>query len=206
MSKRVLASVSEGSIFLYFPLIVLALFSVFSGFYLKDLMVLHSSFYFFYTSPLADISFDFDFFNDFFKIMPSLFSIFGILFVYLVYSVWPRFFASFYKKYIVFSFLFCKKFFADAFNSYFIALPFFKFSLEISYKLLDKGIYETFGPNGIYGVVDSVVQNSVDIETTSYIYRSLLFVMFFITFILSAVFSNIYLILIFILFFVRAYK
>jgi proton-translocating NADH-quinone oxidoreductase chain L len=158
MSKRVLASVSEGSIFLYLPLIILALFSVFSGFYLKDLMVLHSSFYFFYTSPLSDISFDFDFFNDFFKIMPSFFSLLGILFVYLVYSVWPRFFANFYKKYIVFSFLFCKKFFADSFNSYFVALPFFKFSLQISYKLLDKGIYETFGPNGIYNVVDSVVK------------------------------------------------
>lgn len=203
LSKRVLSNVAEGSIFLYLPLIILALFSVFSGYYLKDLFVLHSPFLFFYASPLADISFDFDFFHDFFKILPSICSLFGIFFVYLVYSFRPSYFHIIYQKYLILSYLFCKKFFADAFNSYFLFLPFASFSLKFSYKTLDAGFYELFGPTGFYTFIETSLDKFLDIETTSLIYRTLLFILFFILFILLSLFTQTFFTLIFIIFFVR---
>jgi len=189
LSKRVLRNVAEGSYFLYVPLIVLTILSIFSGFYLKDLMVLHSSFYYFYTSPLSDISFDFDFFNDFYKVLPSIFSILGILGVYIVYSKTQFKAQYFYKKYIVFSYLFCKKFFADAFNSFYIFLPTATFSLNVTYKILDQGVLELLGSTGSYNFIQSFSSRLASIETTSLIYRSLLFVIFSVAFIFAFIFS-----------------
>jgi proton-translocating NADH-quinone oxidoreductase chain L len=192
LSKRVLTNVAEGSYFLYLPLVILALFSIFSGFYLKDLMVLHSSFYLFHSSPISDISFDFDFFHDLFKVLPSIFSLFGILFVYLVYYKYPNNFHFSYKKYVIFSYLFCKKFFADAFNSFYIYLPTATFSLNITYKLLDQGLLELFGPLGFHSFILSLSQRLATIETTSLIYRSLLFVIFSLAFILTALYTHLF--------------
>jgi len=111
MSKKVLKTASESSYFLYIPLIVLTIFSIFSGYFSKDLMVIYTSFYNFATSPLQEILFDMDFFNDFFKVLPTIFSLFGIYLVYAKYSIVKQSFQTFYKKYLLFVYLFCNKFF-----------------------------------------------------------------------------------------------
>jgi len=174
LSKKVLVNVKEGSLFLFTPLIVLSLFSIFSGFMLKDLMLLHSSFYFFSTSPVSDISLDIDFFGDFFKIIPSISAIFGLLSVYGLYYIGNIYSQVIYKRYILTVYLFSKKFFADAFNYVYFYIHLNNFGLNISYKLLDKGLYETFGPEGIYYAIERLISYTVTIETTVVIYRLLL--------------------------------
>jgi proton-translocating NADH-quinone oxidoreductase chain L len=194
LPKRYLLNVAEGSYFLYFPLILLAFFSIFSGFYLKDLLLVYSSFYFFNTSPLSDITLDLDFFNDLFKILPTIFSIFGLVLVYVGYYKLKVAYSLFYKRYIVIAYLFCKKFFSDAFNSFYIFIPTATFSLNITYKLLDQGIYEFSSP--LNSLIESVVSRLQNIETTAFIYRSLLFVIFSIIFLVTSVLSQLTLTLI----------
>jgi len=174
LSKKVLINVREGSLFLFTPLIVLSLFSIFSGFMLKDLMVLHSSFYFFNTSPISNISLDIDFFSDFFKIIPSISAIFGLLSVYGLYCSRIGNLGLFYKRYVLIVYLFAKKFFADGFNYVYFYIHVNSFGLNTSYKLLDKGLYETFGPEGIYYGIESLVSYILNIETSVIIYRLLL--------------------------------
>jgi hypothetical protein len=87
-------------------------------------------------------------------------------------------FQRFYKQYIVFVYLFCNKFFADAFNSFYIFLPTAKFSLNITYEIIDQGFLEFYGSTGIYSFIESLSNRFAYVETTTLVYRSLLFVIF----------------------------
>lgn len=177
-SIKTITKISESSYFLYTPLIILAIFSIFSGYYLKDLMTLQTSFYNFNVSIFNNITSDQEFFNDFFKILPTTFSILGLIFIYSVYVLKVKIGHKIYKKYILLSYLYCKKFFADAFNSLYVYLPSAKFSLNITYKLIDQGFLEQFGSTGIYNFLETIFKNLVNLETTLLIYRLLLFFTF----------------------------
>lgn len=169
--KKIFANVSESSYFLYIPIILLTLLSIFAGYYLKDLMSLHTPFYNFAISPLSDVSIDQDFFSDLFKILPSICSLFGVLLVY--YSCYKQkwFFHNYYKHFLFPTYLFCKRFYADAFNSLYIFLPLASFSLNITYKAIDQGILEFFGSSGNYNFLESLFKKLVHIESTLFIYR-----------------------------------
>ena len=177
-SFKTLKTISESSYFLYIPLIILTILSIFSGYYLKDLMVVQSSLYNFPTSPFSDVLIDQDFLNDIFKILPSTFSLLGLFFVYLNYNKITFYSQYIYRKYILLPYLFCKKFFADAYNSYYIFLPTANFSLNTTYKLIDQGILEHCGPTGIYSLIESIFLNLFTMETTLIIYRLFLFIIF----------------------------
>jgi len=177
-SIKTLKTISESSYFLYIPLIILTILSIFSGFYLKDLMTVQTALYNFNTSPFSDTATDQDFFNDLFKVFPTLFSLSGLILVYFLYSVINLKGQLFYKQYLLLPYLSCKKFFADAFNSFYIFLPSATFSLNITYKLIDQGILEHFGPSGIYSFIESLFKSLVNVETTLIIYRSFLFIIF----------------------------
>jgi len=101
----------------------------------------------------------------------------GILLVYLIYSFLSLRTQNLYKQYILLTYLSCKKFFADAFNSYYVFLPTVSFSLNVTYKLLDQGILEYLGPN-THNFIESMFKNLMNIETTLLIYRAFLFLIF----------------------------
>jgi NADH-ubiquinone oxidoreductase chain 5 len=177
-SNKTLKTISESSYFLYIPLIILTIFSIFSGFYLKDLMTLQTSLYNFNASPFSEIITDQDFFNDLFKVFPSIFSLTGLGLVYIIYSLINLKGQKAYRQYLLLPYLSCKKFFADAFNSFYIFLPSASFSLNITYKLIDQGILEFLGSTGIYSFLESIFYKIVNVETTLIIYRSFLFIIF----------------------------
>jgi len=177
-SIKTLKTISESSYFLYIPLIILTICSIFSGFYLKDLMTLQTSLYNFNASPFSEIITDQDFFNDLFKVFPSIFSLIGLGLVYVFYSQINLRGQFVYRHYLLLPYLSCKKFFADAFNSFYIFLPSASFSLNITYKLIDQGILEFLGSTGIYNFLESIFNKIVNVETTLIIYRSFLFIIF----------------------------
>jgi len=177
-SIKTLTTISESSYFLYIPLIILTIFSIFSGFYLKDLMTIQTSLYNFSSSPFSDTATDQDFFNDLFKVLPTLFSLCGLIFVYIIYSYLNLSSQQVYRYYLLLPYLSCKKFFADAFNSFYIFLPSATFSLNITYKVIDQGFLEHLGPTGIYDFIESLFKSIVNVETTLIIYRSFLFIIF----------------------------
>lgn len=81
--------------------------------------------------------FRYGFFNDFFKVYLQYFPYWYIFSIYKVSFIKPSF-QNFYKRYLIFVYLFCNKFFADAFNSFYIFLPTATFSLKITYEWLIK--------------------------------------------------------------------
>jgi NADH:ubiquinone oxidoreductase subunit 5 (subunit L)/multisubunit Na+/H+ antiporter MnhA subunit len=176
LSKKMLQSVKESSYFLYVPLMILTLLSIFSGYYLKDLMTIQTSLYSFIASPLSDIASDQDFFSDLFKILPSIFSLFGLFLVYVIYAKYKISIQKLYRSYLLFSYLSCKKFFADAFNSFYVFLPVASFSLHTTYKVIDQGFLEYVGATGLYRSLEAIYGKFVPIETTIFIYRSFLFI------------------------------
>ena len=96
----------------------------------------------------------------------------------------------YYRDYLIFSYLSSKKFFADAFNSFYIFLPSASFALNITYKLIDQGILEYFGSTGIYSFLESLFKRLHEIETTLLIYRSFIFVIFAVGLYIAYLFSQ----------------
>jgi len=187
-SIKTLKTIYESSYFLYIPLIILTIFSIFSGFYLKDIMTLHTSLYNFNPSPFSDIATDQDFFNDLFKVFPTMFSLMGLILVYITYFFLKLRSQQIYRQYLLLLYLSCKKFFADAFNSYYIFLPSATFSLNITYKFIDQGLLEYIGP-GTYSFIEAIFTSLVNIESTLIIYRSFLFIIFVLGAIMSLFFG-----------------
>jgi len=165
LPKARLVNVSEGTIFMYAPLIILCLFSIFSGYFLKSLFF-HEYFYLFDSTSLRTLT-DFEFMPSMVKARATLFSCLGIFAVYYLYHRKPkkpfaprlaaRYFRAlafsprvWYFKCISFYHLSIKKLFSDALNSLVISYPLLDFSLENTYKDLDKGSLEIYGSKGFY--------------------------------------------------------
>jgi hypothetical protein len=156
----------------------LALLSIFSGWYLKDLMTLHAPFYGFMLSPLSDTAIDQDFVRDMFKVAPSVIGLYGIFYVYEVCWLYKLWYQQEFRTYVVGIYLSCKRFFVDAFNSLYIFLPTASFSLSVTYKTIDQGVLELAGSTGSYNLLESLFSKLKHIEMTLFIYRLLLLSIF----------------------------
>lgn len=153
------------------PLFILSFGSIFFGFLFKDaiigigssffhssIFVLPSSFHHLQDGGGGDQFIDAEFIDTFIKWIPVILSISGALFAFILYhfSFFSNFFVhsflslSFFSSFFrsLFTFLTNKWHFDLVYNS-FIARPLLFFGHSISYKLLDRGWFELFGPFGI---------------------------------------------------------
>ena len=137
-----------------FALGVLAIPSIFIGFYSKDLIVgLGSDF--FKTAiyvPLNNVTaFDAEFVTHFYKSLPVKLSMLGVISAFFLYTYGFRFLfrlkTSFFGKKI-YNF-FNRKWFFDKIYTEIFGQFFFKFGYSISYKFVDRGIFEILGPTGL---------------------------------------------------------
>lgn len=132
----------------------LAIPSIFVGFYSKDLIVgLGTDF--FKTAiyaPLNNVnSFDAEFVIWFYKSLPVNLSILGVISAFLLYTYFFKFLfllkTSFLGKKI-YNF-FNRKWFFDKIYNELLGQFFFKFGYSVSYKFVDRGIFEILGPTGL---------------------------------------------------------
>ena len=137
-----------------FALGVLAIPSIFIGFYTKD-MIVGMGTQFFGTAiyvPLENNNiFDAEFIDLFYKLLPVNLSLLGATLSFLLYSFQYRLLFSiktsfFGKK--VYNFFNRKWFFDKIYNEY-LGQFFFKFGYSVSYKFIDRGIFELLGPTGL---------------------------------------------------------
>jgi NADH:ubiquinone oxidoreductase subunit 5 (subunit L)/multisubunit Na+/H+ antiporter MnhA subunit len=137
-----------------FVLGLLAIPSVFIGYFSKDMIVGVGTSFFgndIYTNPKLFNIFDAEFIPLFYKTLPINFSLLGFISAFYIYSFLPEilFFIKslkvFKKLYV---FLNKKWFFDKIYNEYFSQF-FFKFGYSISYKFIDRGIFELLGPTGL---------------------------------------------------------
>lgn len=164
-----------------FALGILSIPSILIGFYTKDLLVgLGSSF--FGTAIFSNAAntnlLDAEFIQSFYKTLPVKLSLFGVLFAFIAYSFGPKILfkmtqQEFGRK--IYNFLNRKWFFDKIYNEYFSQF-FFKFGYSISYKFVDRGIFEIFGPTGLSLLAISLAK-SVHKMQSSYIYHYTLLIL-----------------------------
>lgn len=151
---------------IYMNLVIslLSIFSIFIGFYVYDMMVgLGNDFW--QNSLFTYNVFDYEFNSIYIKILPIVYSLYGIIICLLLYNsrymysfvYVSQIFQLFYKKLYFFN----KRWYFDKiYNEYIVNPILVNFAYYITLQLLDKGVIEFFGPSII----------------TKFIFKNLLFV------------------------------
>lgn len=114
---------------------ILILGSIFFGYLAKELL-----------TTILLVS-DNEFYPFFIKLIPLFFSSLGIFFAFLILDPWKN-------RYILT--IMNKRFYFDSLINYFFALNFLNFGYKYTYKYLDRGLLEFFGPIGLLRVLYSL--------------------------------------------------
>lgn len=156
---------------------VLAIPSIFAGFFCKDMLVGWGSYLWgnsIFNYPQTINSVDSEFISHFYKLLPTLCSLFSLGFAFFLYINCNSFLLKikltrFGKRF--YNFLNKKWFFDKLYNEYFGQF-FFKFSYSISYKVVDRGIIEILGPTGLSFFIREI-STALHKMQTKYIYHYL---------------------------------
>ena len=152
--KQVVAYAYDSGIIICLALGLLAIPSVFVGYYTKDMIVGVGSTFFdssVFTSPQNMNIFDAEFIPVFYKTLPVKLSLLGVVFAASLYIYRSDFLFRLKNSVIgrkIYNFLNRKWFFDKIYNEY-LGQFFFKFGYSISYKFIDRGIFEILGPTGL---------------------------------------------------------
>ena len=183
-SNAYLSGAGESGVKIVLSLAILAIPSLFSGYFFKDFFVGFGSFVFsdsMLLSPKAAHFFESDYLPAAWRILPVITSFFTIFLVIFGFDfVWRAF--SFLSKPILSVYAICHGFlqlfvdffslnwFFDACLNFWATKIFLNFCSEVTFKLLDKGVLEVFGP---YAIADSFTAYSKKISglTSGYIYQ-----------------------------------
>lgn len=173
--KAVICSAYDSSYQICIALGCLAVPSIFIGYLTKDMIVgLGTDFWgsSIYVNPKNMNMFDAEFISSFYKLLPVSLSLFGAMFAFFLYSFQNRLLfqikGSFFGKKI-YNFLNKKWFFDKIYNEY-ISQFFFKISYSGSYKIVDRGIFEILGPNGLSFIVSKKGLSLYKLQT-GYLYH-----------------------------------
>jgi len=185
----------EGNLFLSFPLIILAIFSIFFGFITKDIFIgLGSDFFVdnsLFIHPIHEIMINTEFaVSTFFKLLPFIFTISFSLIALIVSEFFPEIVISFKLSrlgYNIFGF-FNQRFLIEFFyNKYIVNLILYLGGQTT--KILDKGSIELCGPFGLEkGLMNS--SKKISYLNTSIVTNYALFILIsFIIYIFTISFS-----------------
>jgi NADH-ubiquinone oxidoreductase chain 5 len=181
-----LLKLHEGNYSLTIPLIFLVFGSLFSGFFFKDMLAGVGSVFFSNTIVLTTSNvnlFDFEFIPLKIKLLPTFLGIIGFLLSFFFYSLSKLFFINlfFFRVYTFFT----HKWYFDHIYNYYIGHFIFWLSYSLTYKIVDKGFLEFFGPSGISSLIYTS-SRKVSYFSTGLIYSysaviilSFLFLLFF---------------------------
>ena len=187
--KSVICAAYDSSIYICTALGCLAVPSILIGFYTKDMLVgLGTTFWgnAIYVQPENMNMFDAEFINQFYKLLPVTLSLSGIILAFLVYEFQSKLLfqlkTSFFAK-KVYNFLTKKWFFDKVYNEW-VSQFFFKFGYSVSYKIVDRGIFEMLGPRGVSTVSTKTSFNLSNLQT-GYLYHYTFLILIGSTFLLG---------------------
>ena len=160
--KSVMKNVHESSWIMILPLMVLVFGSIFVGYLAKDLFLGLGSDAFLnsiYVHPKNLIFIDAEFIPYNIKLIPVMFSFSGIIlcFVFYGFVIKVNYFINkiYSPSLCIINFhhflykFFNKKWFFDTVYNLFIGYPLLKLGYNVTFKLMDKGVIEFFGPHGL---------------------------------------------------------
>lgn len=152
--KNIINYTTDSNFVIKFVLILLSFFSIFFCYFTKDLFIGFGS-NFLNSNLIFNLNFyntfNVEFIIPFLKLLPNLLSFLGVFLVFILYI---NFILFLYKIKSIIIFIkiynfFNKKFFFDKIYNEIFSQFFFKFSYSVSYKLLDRGLFELIGPLGL---------------------------------------------------------
>ena len=179
--KSVICSAYDSSYQICTALAILSIPSIFIGFYTKDMIIgLGTDFWgnSIFVLPTNMNMVDAEFINHSFKILPVILSLLGASSSFLLYTFSNKLLFQIKISILgkkIYNFLNKKWFFDKVYNEY-IGQFFFKFGYNVSYKIIDRGIFEIFGPMGLSG---SILKKSAKIAglQTGYLYHITLIIL-----------------------------
>lgn len=193
--KNRIQRVHDASFEMGISLGLLALGSIFSGYFLKDMFVgLGSDFWnnSIFIHPFHHKNIDAEFLEPSLKLLPSLVSFFGMSSaLYLYFSRLEWFYHLKISKYGLFIYNFLnRKWYFDKIYSEFINQCAIKNGYQFTYKMIDKGLIEMCGPYGFSGSLYSFSKKIISLQT-GYIYHYSLLMLISILFLLNIIFFSI---------------
>lgn len=156
--RMVYEKATDSSYYICIVLNILVVPSIFIGFYSKDLFVgfgtdiLSTSIY---IDPKNMSMLDGEFIPFLFKIAPICFSMFGLISCFLLYSQKPKTIYNIKRTklgFLYYNFL-NKKWYIDKIYAETIGQVILNLSYNISYKMIDRGIFEMIGPFGFMNII-----------------------------------------------------
>ena len=187
--KYVIASAYDSSYQICVALGFLAVPSIFIGFYTKDMLVGLGTHFWgsaIYVKPENMNMIDAEFIQQFYKLLPVALSLLGATLAFIFYNFQSKLLfqikTSFFGKKI-YNFL-NKKWFFDKIYNELIAQTFFKFGYSVSYKLVDRGIFEILGPHGLATTISKKAVNLYGLQT-GYLYHYTFIILMGSTFLLG---------------------
>lgn len=154
---------------------LLAIPSIFVGFYSKDMIVGFGT-EFFGTAiyvPLENVNiFDCEFIDLFYKLLPVNLSLLGAISSFILYTFNYKLLFAIKTSFVgkkIYNFFNRKWFFDKIYNEYFGQF-FFKFGYSVSYKFIDRGIFELLGPTGLSFSLTKVASDFYRLQT-GYLYH-----------------------------------
>ncbi len=147
--KFSLSKLNISSFFLFFPLICLAFFSIFSGYFIKDYFIEDKYVNLWVNSNVANIFLNKSFHISFYlEHLPTLLSITGILFIFYFYILNKNLLIFLTKKFRkIYNFLLNKWYF-DNFYDQFVVKKIINLA-ENLWKKIDIDLIDKIGPNGL---------------------------------------------------------
>nr|YP_010377317.1 NADH dehydrogenase subunit 5 [Helicotheca tamesis]QYB23004.1 NADH dehydrogenase subunit 5 [Helicotheca tamesis] len=173
--KKVICQAYDSSYQICIALAILSIPSIFIGFYTKDMIIgLGSDFWgnSILVLPENMNMVDAEFIPTKFKLLPVFLSLLGTFVAFILYVTSSKFiflikFSVLGKKF--YNFLNKKWFFDKVYNEY-IGQFFFNFGYTISYKVIDRGIFEIFGPMGLSSSITKKASSLNNLQS-GYIYH-----------------------------------
>ena len=159
-SKNIIMNAHEPEKLILIPLIILAILSIFIGYFIKDLFVGFNTDFWknsIYINPNNYILVDVEFLTSFYKILPSIFSLLGILLAYYVYvksKGLPFLHLRKSKYYIYLYTALNKKWYFDRVLNQTISKNILNISFKKLYLNIDRGFLEIFGPYGLVQILN----------------------------------------------------
>jgi NADH-ubiquinone oxidoreductase chain 5 len=189
-----LLNIEEAPLFLGLPLFILAFFSIFIGFILKDMFVgLGSSFFnnALFNLPLNNIYLELEFIPVSIKLIPVFFSLLGALisiysYFFLITNLYLLKFIKFPKIY----YFLIKKWYFDVLINSFIVPSFMKFAYDCSFKIFDRGLFELIGPFGLSKLFNKYSIKAVNLQSGFIYHYAFIIILGLILFLTLYIFVN----------------
>lgn len=194
--KNVILNAHDAPLRMAIPLIILAFGSIFIGYLTKDMFIGLGSHFWnnaIYIHPQNIQMIDAEFLPIIFKLLPVIFSIFGLFLAIFLYHFNFKFFYQIKISNIglyFYNFL-NKKWFFDKIYYEFINQNILQISYNITYKLIDKGIIEFFGPLGLLQIFSNWSKKIITLQT-GYIFHYSLLIFLSLIFLINILFFSIY--------------